>query len=144
MQKNESSTGGTLKNDVNTPEILSADNAPGEQTKSIVTRENGTPSTQTRQRNKTNAVFVGAPIRVSEQQFLTVKEETLTSLDLLNSSANVLLGAMEKMVPPADSPRAFGEYSAQGMRQLAKSVCDIVRTKCDVVRQIHSIARDEI
>ena len=96
-----------------------------------------------KQGNKTRGVYGARPILVSEQQFLTVKEETLTSLNLLNLSANVLLGAMNKMIPPEDSPRALGEYSAHGIRQLAKSICDVIQTKNSVIRQIHSIARDE-
>jgi hypothetical protein len=93
--------------------------------------------------NKILAASRGAPIVVSEKQFETVRLEQLTSLNLLNSSGDVLLSAMNSMVPPADSGRTVGEYTAQGIRQIAKSLCDIVMTKSHVVRQMYAISRDE-
>lgn len=115
-----------------------------EGTKSMHINGSATPETApTRRESKTSVALRGAPIAVSEQQFLTVKEETLESLSLLNSSANVLLSAMNSMVPPKDSGRNLGEYTASGMRKISKSICDIIQTKCAVIRQIHSIARDE-
>ena len=93
--------------------------------------------------NKTLAASKGSLIRVSEKQFMTVREETLESLNLLNSSGSALLSALQMIPPPPDSGRTLGEYSAHSMRQIAKSICDIVMTKTAVIRQIHSIARDE-
>lgn len=102
------------------------------------------PTQLAKQRNRTTDVGPVAPILVSEQQFVTVREEHLASLNLLNESGKTLLRALDKMIPSEESVRGFGEYSAQGARQLAKSVCDIVLTKNTVVRQMYSIARDEI
>ena len=82
-------------------------------------------------------------IAVSEQQYREVRMEQLTSINLLNSSGNVLLSAMNSMIPPEGSGRAMGEYTAQGVRQIAKSICDIVQTKANVVRQMYAISRDE-
>ena len=82
-------------------------------------------------------------IVVSEEQFKQVRMEQLTSINLLNSSGNVLLSAMNSMIPPEGSERVMGEYTAQGVRQIAKSICDIVQTKANVVRQMYAISRDE-
>lgn len=90
------------------------------------------------------AGYAGFQVLVSEKQFSTVSEEHSKSMDLLNSSANALLGAMESCVPPVDSGRAIGEYTGQNMRHLAKSICDIINTKTIVVRSMYQIARDEI
>lgn len=102
------------------------------------------PTKIQRPENRTAAVSRGTQVVVSEQQFLTVREEHLQSMNLLNSSANVLLSAMQAMVPPPDSGRVVGEYTAKGMRQISKSICDIIQTKTGVVRSMYSIARDEI
>lgn len=104
-----------------------------------VTRETGL----LKRENKILAASSGAPIAVSEKQFETVRMEQLTSLNLLNSSGDVLLSAMSSMVPPPDSGRVVGEYTAEGIRQIAKSICDVVLTKTHVVRQIYAITRDE-
>lgn len=97
-----------------------------------------------RRASRTPGAFVAFPLVVSEKQFSTVSEEHSRSMDLLNSSANALLGAMESCVPPVDSGRVIGEYTGQNMRQIAKSICDIINTKTSVVRSMYSIARDEI
>ena len=115
---------------------------------------NGTRSMQSRERamteiellkreNKTLVASRGLPIVVSERQFETVRTEQLTSLNLLNSSGDVLLSAMNSMVPSPESGRIIGEYTAQGIRQIAKSICDVVQTKAMVVKQIYQITRDE-
>lgn len=111
--------------------------------KSMQNSANGTKEIATqRPQSKTPGVYVGFPILVSEQQFETVKQEHLKSMDLLNSSASALLGAMESVVPPKDSGRIVGEYTGQNMRQMAKSICDLIRVKTEVVRSMHTIARD--
>ena len=113
--------------------------------KLMLTNENDTPQTEKRmQRNKTTAAYGATPILVSEQQFNTVREEHLTSMDLLNSSGHVLLQALNSMQPPEGSGRVVGEYTAQGMRQISKSICDIIQTKTQVIRSMYQIARDEI
>lgn len=80
---------------------------------------------------------------VSEKQFESVSQAHRDSINLLDSSGNALLGALESLVPPEGSMRTIGEYSGQNMRQLAKSICDIVQTKTGVVRSMYSISRDE-
>lgn len=97
-----------------------------------------------RRENRTAAVLPARPILVSEQQFATAREEISQSLSLLNASGEALLQALKSIPPHAESGRAMGEYSAQMMRQLSKSICDIVQTKTTVIRQVYSIARDEI
>lgn len=84
------------------------------------------------------------PIVVSEQQFKSVETAHVNSVNLLDSCANALLSALEMSIPPKDSGRTIGEYTGQNMRQLAKSVCDIVSTKTGVVRSMYQISRDEI
>lgn len=117
----------------------------GELPKSMSTNGKDTPSTApVRQENRTRGGYVAFPILVSEKQFSTVSEEHLRSMDLLNSSASALLGAMESCVPPKDSGRTVGEYTGQNMRQIAKSICDIINTKTNVVRSMYQIARDEM
>lgn len=112
--------------------------------KSMQMRENGTQKTVTvRHESRIYGGVNAYPILVSEQQFEIVKQEHLTSMNLLNNSAEALLGAMKSCVPPEGSGRSIGEYTGQNMRQLAKSVCDIIQTKTQVVRAMHSIARDE-
>lgn len=106
--------------------------------------EVGTKTNPMKQENRTLAAYVGRPILVSEAQFKSVQEAHLTSMNLLDSSGNVLLRALDSMVPPEGSGRGIGEYTAQGMRQLAKSICDLVQTKTQVVRSMHQIARDEL
>lgn len=145
MQTTENDTTRTSKNHVH---ANGSRNGAGELpigTDLMPTGETGTHKTVTvRHESKMTARSVGTPIRVSEQQYLTMKEETLTSLNLLNSCGNALLSAMESIPPKEDSVRQMGDYAGNCMRQLSKSVCDIVRTKCDVVRQIHSIIRDDL
>lgn len=97
-----------------------------------------------RQGNRTLGAYVAYPIVVSEKQYSTVSEEHSRSMDLLNSSASALLGAMQSCVPPENSGRSIGEYTGQNMRQLAKSICDIINTKTTVVRSMYQIARDEV
>lgn len=94
--------------------------------------------------NRTTAVSKDFRFAVSQEQFNLVKTEHKTSMDLLNSSANALLGAMEGMIPPPDSGRVVGEYTGQAMRYLAKSICDVIQTKTGVVRSMYSISRDEM
>ena len=97
----------------------------------------------TKQENKMPVVSRGSLIVVSERQFETVRSEQLATMDLLNSSANVLLSAMKSVVPPEDSGRIVGEYAGQNLRQMAKSICDLVTVKNHVVRQMYAVARDE-
>lgn len=94
--------------------------------------------------NRMSAAASVYPILVSERQFEIVREEHLASMDLLNSSGKALLNALESMTPPEGSGRVLGEYTAQGMRQISKSLCDIVQTKTQVIRAMYSIARDEL
>ena len=96
-----------------------------------------------RRENKMIAASRGLPIVVSEKQFESVRMEQLTSLNLLNSSGDALLSAMNSMIPPKDSGRVIGEYTSHGIRQIAKSICDIVQTKSMVVKQMYQITRDE-
>lgn len=114
-------------------------------TQSMPIKEPGMLETRPSRRvSRTTVVSDVRPILVSEKQFETVREEHLNSMDLLNLSGNALLRALEGMIPPADSGRVVGEYTAQGMRQLSKSICDIVQTKNGLVRSMYTIARDEI
>lgn len=124
-------------------EKVNGANEPPEGRQLINTRGNGIANITTKHQNRMIAASKGLPIPVSEQQFTAVREETLASLNLLNLSGNVLLSAMDSMVPHAESGRTIGEYSAQGIRQIAKSICDVVITKNSVIRQMHSIARDD-
>lgn len=96
-----------------------------------------------RHQSKTQGVLRESPFAVSKEQFATVRMEQLTSLNLLNSSGNALLSAMQSMIPHEDSGRVVGEYTAKGIRQISKSICEIVMTKAYVVKQMYSIARDE-
>lgn len=115
------------------------------ETKSMPTNGDGTQETlPAKRQSRTPAASVAYPILVSEQQFATVREEHLTSMSLLNSSGNALLRALESMQPPEGSGRVVGEYTAQGMRQISKSLCDIVQTKTQVIRSMYQIARDEL
>ena len=82
-------------------------------------------------------------IVVSQQQFETVRQAHTDSINLLDSCGNALLDAMQMAIPPKDSGRTVGEYTGQNLRQMAKSVCDIVQTKTGVVRSIYQISRDE-
>lgn len=145
MQTTENVITKTLKNPAHVNGVKNENGELSTATDSIPITENGTQKTVVvRHESRTSARYADSPIRVSEQQYLTMREETLNSLNLLNSCGNALLGAMESIVPHKDSPRQMGEYTGQMMRQLSKSVCDIVQTKCNVVRQIHSIVRDDI
>jgi hypothetical protein len=120
-------------------------NAPTAEKQSTPDNETGIVKTEVRkQLNRMLGASKGFPISVSEQQFKAVETAHTNSINLLDNSASALLGAMEAMVPPADSGRIVGEYTAQGMRQLAKSICDIVQTKTGVVRSMYQISRDEI
>lgn len=115
------------------------------ETKSIHTNGNGTQETLPATRRKSTPVAGPViPILVSEQQFETVKQEHLTSMGLLNSAGMSLQRALDQMIPPEGSGRVVGEYMAQGIRQIAKSICDLTHTKVSVVRQMYSIARDEV
>jgi hypothetical protein len=110
------------------------------------THTNGKDTTSTvpvRRESKMPGAYGAFQFAVSEQQYSTVSEEHSKSMNLLNSSASALLGAMESCVPPKDSGRVIGEYTGQNMRQIAKSICDIINTKTNVVRSMYSIARDE-
>jgi len=83
-------------------------------------------------------------IRTSEleQQFKNVNEEYLTSLRLLNSSGAVLLTALERMIPPEDSVRAIGEYTGKALNKVSKGICELARTKSDLIRTMFQISRD--
>lgn len=85
----------------------------------------------------------GNHIEVLNEQYSTMREETLSSLNLLNSSGSAMLSALEMIPPPPDSGRTLGDYSARMMRDLSKGICEVVRTKIGVINQMHSIARDE-
>lgn len=144
MQTTENATMPTSRNHANVSDLKSADNARDAETSSAPTTGNGTQKTVVvRHESKMSERYSVSPIRVSEQQYVTMREETLKSMSLLNSCGDELHAAMKSLVPHQDSGRTMGEYSATQMRQLAKSVCDIIQTKCSVVRQIHSIVRDE-
>ena len=95
-------------------------------------------------KNNKSAGLSAFPITVSEKQFMTVREETLHSLNLLNSAGSAMLSALQAMPPHPDSGRVCGEYTAQAMRQLAKGICEVIQTKNQVVRNIYQIARDEM
>ncbi len=115
------------------------------ETKSIATNGKGMQETlPSRRRSRTPVAADVTPLLVSEQQFVTVREEHLESLNLLNSSGDSLLNALNSMIPPAGSGRVLGDYTAQGMRKISKSLCDIINTKNNVIRQMYSIARDEV
>lgn len=116
-----------------------------EETQLMPTSVPGTPETRTTRREKRMlAASAATPILVSEEQFRTVREEHLTSMNLLNSSGDALLRALDQMIPPEGSSRVVGEYTAQGIRQISKSMCDLVLTKNTVIRSMYQIARDEI
>lgn len=111
---------------------------------SMLSKGNGMQKTVTvRHESKIYGNGAALPILVSEQQFEIVKAEQLASMNLLNDSAVALLDAMKSCVPPEGSTRVIGEYTGQNMRQLAKSICDVIRIKTQVIRSIHSVARDE-
>jgi hypothetical protein len=145
MQTSEESTTRTLNGSGSQRETENARNEKSVETKSTPVNETGTIKTSLqRQESRTIAAYAGRPILVSEQQFVTVKEEHLASMDLLNSSANVLLGALNSMVPPEGSHRQIGDYTGDNMRKISKSICDLIQTKNSVIRSMYQIARDEI
>lgn len=87
-----------------------------EEMRSIGTNENGTTSARAARRlNRMLAVQNAYPIAVSKEQYETVRTAHTDSLNLLDSN----------------------------LRQMAKSVCDIVQTKTGVVRSMYQISRDE-
>ena len=94
--------------------------------------------------NKMTVVPRGTQFAVSQKQFETVEMAHRNSVNLLDSCGLALLDAMEMAIPPKDSGRMVGEYTGQNLRQMAKSVCDIVQTKTSVVRSMYQISRDEM
>lgn len=106
---------------------------------------NGTlPTVKTKQENKIYVAAKDFRIAVSQEQFESVKKAHTDSLNLLDSCGNALLNAMQMAIPPEGSGRMVGEYTGQNLRQMAKSVCDIVQTKTGVVRSMYQISRDEV
>lgn len=144
MQTNADNTIGTSKNPGLASGKANGFNSQSDEMKSTNVEENGTQRTPVKKIERRNGYINAYPIPVSEQQFMTVREEQLSSMNLLNSSGNALLSAMEGLIPHQESGRVVGEYTAQAMRKLAKSVCDIVRTKTMVVQSMYQIARDEL
>lgn len=130
---------------MNTTETSREENAPQILTKSMQDNGRGTPPTENqRQPNRRLVVPKDSLIVVSQQQYENVMVAHKDSINLLDSCGNALLDAMEMAIPPKDSGRTVGEYTGQNLRQMAKSVCDIVQTKTGVVRSIYQISRDEI
>ncbi len=115
------------------------------QRKSMQTNGNGTHETNLPMLQRSMpAAFRHIPIVVSGDQFKAVETAHTNSVNLLDNCASVLLSAMESAVPPKDSGRVIGEYTGQNMRQMAKSVRDLIETKTNVVRSMYQISRDEI
>lgn len=92
--------------------------------------------------NKTSVVERDFPISVLERQFETVREEFSESMNLLNSSGKVLLGALKQTLPPEESGRVVGDYTGQNIRKISKSLCQLVQTKTDLIKVMFHIARD--
>lgn len=129
---------------MNETELRSEDSLNGVETKSMLIAGSGTPKTPSVRPEKSGTVaYKGAAILVSERQYENVVTEHRTSLDLLNSSGNVLLDAMKSMIPPEGSSRTVGEYTAAGIRDIAKSICQVMSTKTDVIRSMYWVGRDE-
>lgn len=107
-------------------------------------KENGMLATRlARLEGKMSVARRDSPIVVSQKQFESVGIAHTNSINLLDLCGLALLDAMEMAIPPKDSGRTVGEYTGQNLRQMAKSVCDIVQTKTGVVRSIYQISRDE-
>lgn len=112
---------------------------------SMPVNEIGMPETKSpKQENRMTVVPKGTQFAVSQKQFETVETAHRDSINLLDSCGNALLDAMEMAIPPKDSGRMVGEYTGQNLRQMAKSVCDIIQTKTGVVRSMYQISRDEM
>lgn len=122
-----------VKSELPTGKALTQDKEPGMQN-----------TVAMRQENKIYVASRDYRIAVSKEQYETVKTAHKDSLNLLDSCGNALLQAMEAVVPPPESGRTVGEYTGQNLRQMAKSVCDIVNTKTNVVRSMYQISRDEM
>lgn len=115
------------------------------QKRSMPGNENGMLETKPKkQENRMTVVPAGSRFAVSEQQYLDVRTAHTDSINLLDSCGSALLDAMEMAIPPKDSGRMVGEYTGQNLRQMAKSVCDIIQTKTGVVRSMYQISRDEM
>jgi len=112
--------------------------------KSMPDKESGMLETRMKKlESRMTVVPRGTQFAVSQKQFETVEIAHQNSVNLLDSCGLALLDAMEMAIPPRDSGRMIGEYTGQNLRQMAKSVCDIVQTKTGVVRSMYAITRDE-
>lgn len=112
---------------------------------STVGSEIGTPETKTAKlSNRMPVVPAGSRFAVSAEQYNAVKTHHEESIRLLDSCGSALLDAMEMTLPPKDAGIRVGEYTGQNLRQMAKSVCDIIQTKTGVVRSMYQISRDEL
>lgn len=112
--------------------------------RSTNTKGNGTLRTErSTQPSRTPVVVSETPQLGLNAQFKSVIAEHLTSVSLLNSSGEILLKALNQMVPPEGSERALGEYTSHAIRKISKSLCDLVITKSAITKELYSIARDE-
>lgn len=130
-------------------ELPSGNSAKSEDKKStenpvIATEKKDTQSSQ----RSYPVAYKHVPVMVSQKQYEAVETNHTRSINLLDSCGNALLSAMESTLPPTDENgnyiRSVGEYTGANLRQMAKSVCDLVSTKTSVVRSMYAISRDEI
>lgn len=120
-------------------------NVPNGAAKSMQDNANGTERTvAVRQGSKMTVALKDIRIAVCKEQYESVEIAHRNSLALLDSCGNALLDAMEMGMPPKESGRQIGEYAGENLRKIAKSVCDIVNTKTNVVRSMYQVSRDEM
>lgn len=82
------------------------------------------------------------PTKDLKPQLIDLNEANSDSLNLLDLSGNALLKALEGLVPEGDQPRTVGEIAAAQCTELAKGICEIVKTKVLVVQTMHTIGKD--
>lgn len=111
---------------------------------SVSMQESGTKRTElVKPENKMSVESNATRISVLDPPFVTMKEESLSSINLLNSLGNDLLQGLRSLVPKEDSVKQMSEYSAKSVTEMANSICNVVKTKTDVIKSLHKIHKKE-